>query len=89
MSYRQRYRLTRTLLAAVSLAYIATVWPAGNEPPTEPARSTATAKDIATVYEDGSIVYRDGSTSCIPGAACDDGAWWPCWAADYACEEEG
>lgn len=61
MSYRRRYRLTRTYAAAITAAFVFTVWPAGNASPT-----------ISTMYEDGSFERTDGTVGCLPGALCDD-----------------
>lgn len=49
------------------------------------------------LYEDGAGVLL-GWRFCLPGAACAyvehpelyrTGMWWPCWAVDQPCSEEG
>lgn len=86
MTYRRRYRLTRTMLAAVSLAFIATVWPAGNARPDSPTNNPSPS----TCWEDEPCwdCFHMGNHVCGP-TVDDSGMWWPCWAGDYPCEEEG
>lgn len=82
MSARRRLRLWRTAACVFALAFIGTVWPAGD------AR--------AELYEDGAGVIL-GWQFCTPGGSCADvehpelyrtGIWWPCWAVDVPCSED-
>jgi hypothetical protein len=54
------------------------------------ACSPAFLTDTSARDRDSTIACDDferaGVVECVDG---ETGQWWPCWAADYPCEEEG